>query len=213
MARIAATQGYPMSRLLPLDRSSIPQELDPILAMIQSAMGFLPNSLLIMARRPELVQAFAGLAAAVNLNSDLPPGLNNMIAYMCSYSAGCMYCQAHTHHSAHRAGTDKAKLDAIWEYETHPSFSEAERAALRFAQAAGQTPNAVTDADFAELRKFYSETQILQIVAVISLFGFLNRWNDTLGTPLEAEPLTYAEETLAAKNWKAGKHDSTGTTT
>ncbi|PKP70916.1 MAG: fusion protein [Alphaproteobacteria bacterium HGW-Alphaproteobacteria-5] len=201
-----------MSRLPPVDRASAPRELDPIFAMIESAMGFLPNSLLIMARRPELVQAFAGLAAAVNLNSDLPPGLNNMIAYMCSYAAGCMYCQAHTHHSAHRAGADTEKLEAIWEYETHPSFSEAERAALRFAQAAGQTPNAVTDADFEDLRKFYSEKQILQIVAVISLFGFLNRWNDTLGTPLEAEPLAYAKETLTAKDWSAGKHDRAATT-
>jgi hypothetical protein len=84
---------------------------------------------------------------------------------------------------------------------------------LRFAQAAGQTPNAVTDADFEDLRKFYSEKQILQIVAVISLFGFLNRWNDTLGTPLEAGPLAYANETLAAKDWNAGKHDPAGTAT
>ena len=196
-----------MSRMLPLDRASVPQELAPILSMVESAMGFLPNSLLIMARRPELVQAFAGLAAAVNLNSDLPPGLNNMIAYMCSYSAGCMYCQAHTHHSAHHAGADMSKLEAIWEYETHPSFTDAERAALRFAQAAGQTPNAVTDGDFEELRKFFSEKQILQIVAVISLFGFLNRWNDTLGTPLETEPLAYANETLTKKGWSADKHE------
>ena len=195
-----------MTRLLPLDRQSIPAELEPVFSMIEGAMGFLPNSLLIMARRPDLVQAFAGLAAAVNLNTDIPRDLSSMIAYVCSYASGCLYCQAHTHHSAHRGGADGEKLAAIWEYETSPLFSEAERAALRVAQSAGQTPNAVTDDDFRQLRSFYSEDQILQIVAIISLFGFLNRWNDTLGTPLEGDPLQYATRALAPGKWTAGKH-------
>ncbi len=197
-----------MTRLPPLDRESIPTELEPVFSMVESAMGFLPNSLLIMARRPGLVQAFAGLAAAINLNTDLPRDLSSMIAFVCSYASGCVYCQAHTHHSAHRAGADEEKLAAIWEYETNPLFTDAERAALRVAQSAGQNPNAVTDEDFRQLHDFYSEGQILQIVAIISLFGFLNRWNDTLGTPLEADPLQHATRTLAPRNWAAGKHQS-----
>jgi hypothetical protein len=86
---------------------------------------------------------------------------------------------AHTAHTAERVGIAAEKENALWEFERSPLFSEAERAALRVAQCAAQVPNAVTDADFAELKKHYTDAQIVDIVAVISLFGFLNRFNDT----------------------------------
>jgi hypothetical protein len=43
-------------------------------------------------------------------------------------------------------------------------------------------------------------------VAVISLFGWLNRWNDTMATELEDEPLAFASQHLTANGWSAGKH-------
>src|SRR5215470_11895263 len=89
-----------------------------------------------------------------------------------------------------------------------PEFSDAERAALRFAQAAGQVPNAVNDAHFAELRYHFDEDEIIEIVAAIAFLGFLNRWNDTLATPLEPVPRDFAERHLAAAGWTLGKHYS-----
>jgi hypothetical protein len=47
-----------------------------------------------------------------------------------------------------------------------------------------------------------SEEQIVEIVGVIALFGFLNRWNNTMATPLEDEPIEY----LSRGGWQAGKH-------
>jgi hypothetical protein len=67
-------------------------------------------------------------------------------------------------------------------------------------------PNGVTDAMFAELRKHWSENEIVEIVGVIALFGFLNRWNDTMGTPLEDEPIATGEKFLAPHGWSPGKH-------
>ena len=67
-------------------------------------------------------------------------------------------------------------------------------------------PNAVTDAHFAELKKHYTDAQIVEIVAVISLFGFLNRFNDTIATDLEASPIEAGKRFLAKKGWSVGKH-------
>ena len=78
---------------------------------------------------------------------------------------------------------------AIWQYETSPHFSDAERAALRVAQGAGHAPVEVTDKDFDELKKHFDNNQICEIVSVISLFGFLNKWHATLATDLEASPM------------------------
>jgi hypothetical protein len=51
-----------------------------------------------------------------------------------------------------------------------------------------------------------SDTQVVEIVGVIALFGFLNRWNDTMATPLEEEPKAVGEKHLAAHGWSAGRH-------
>ena len=113
---------------------------------------------------------------------------------------------AHTAHTAERVGIAAEKENALWEFERSPLFSEAERAALRVAQRAAQVPNAVTDADFGELKKHYTDAQIVDIVAVISLFGFLNRFNDTMATELEASPIEAGKRFLAKKGWSIGKH-------
>jgi uncharacterized peroxidase-related enzyme len=195
-----------MPRLEPLSLTDV-HDLKPLLDATESRMGFLPNSQLILARRPEILRAFHQLIAAVQgPSSTITPQLRNMIAQMASRAAGCSYCIAHTAHSAERSGIPTEKEDALWEYETSPLFSESERAALRVAQCAAQVPNAVTDDDFAALKRHYTDAQIVDIVAVIALFGFLNRFNDTMATELEASPIEAAKRHLSQHGWALGKH-------
>jgi AhpD family alkylhydroperoxidase len=133
-------------------------------------------------------------------------GLAQMIANVTSHSAGCRYCQAHTGAHAAAAGVDAEKIAKVWEFESSDLFDDAERAALRVARDAGLAPNLVTDSHFEDLAEHYSEEQIIQIVATIGLFGYLNRWNDTMATTLEEEPTYFASRHLSAAGWEAGKH-------
>ena len=71
---------------------------------------------------------------------------------------------------------------------------------------ADQVPNEASEEHFAALRKHFSERQIVQIVAVIAMFGFLNRWNDTMATTLEEDPVAFAERVLGSMDWTPGKH-------
>src|SRR5258708_14209307 len=98
------------------------------------------------------------------------------------------------------------KVGGGWEDRKSPLFTEGERVAVDFALAAASVPNDVTDEMFAEMRKHWSENQIVEITAVVAYFGFLNRWNDTMGTPLEPEPIAAGEKHLASHGWKIGKH-------
>jgi uncharacterized peroxidase-related enzyme len=182
-----------VGRIPPLTLDKLPEAMRERLSSAQSLMGFTPNDALIMARWPELLQSVEGLVQVIYRAGELDQGLKRLMASMVSNAAGCRYCQAHTAHGAVRmAGVAPDKLAALWQFRSSPQYSPAERAALELAAAAGQTPNAATDQLFDELRRHYSERAIMEMVAVISLFGFLNRWNSTLNTELEDAPSTFA---------------------
>lgn len=194
-----------MPRIEPLRREDLPQHEETFTA-VENALGVLPNSTLTMARWPELMTAFADLNAVVMAEGRVSGVFKQMVAAMVSSAAGCTYCQAHTAHVAERRGADQEKLDALWEFESSELFSEAERAALRVAHGAGCVPNAVTDQDMTDLRRHFTDEEVVELVAVMANFGFLNRWNDTMATELERSPFAWARENLADAGWDAGTH-------
>lgn len=194
-----------MPRVQPLSREEL-AEFEPFFSMIEQAMGFVPNSMLTLGRCPELLRAFAGLSGQVLGGGSVPPELKQLVAYVASHAAGCQYCQAHTAHGAEQRGVDSAKIEAAFLFEESPLFSEAERAALRLARDAALVPNEAGPGHFEALREHFSDEEIVELVAVISLFGWLNRWNDTMATELESGPLAFASEHLAPGGWRVGDH-------
>ena len=195
-----------MTHITPKQRDEL-SELEPMLQMVEASMGFLPTSMMTMAHWPELTQAFGGLGATVLNSGELDAGLKQMIAFAVSNAAGCRYCQAHTANSAQKNNVSVEKIKAVFEFETNDLFSEQEKAALRVAVHAGMVPNAVETEHMNELSRHFSEKQAVEVVAVISLFGFLNRWNDTMATTLESSPKSFAADQLASQGWVAGKHE------
>jgi alkylhydroperoxidase family enzyme len=166
-----------------------------------------PNSVLTMQRNPKLVQAFVTLQGAIwGPDSQVDRGLKRLIAHVASRSAGDVYSMAHTASGALHFGVSPEKLAAIANFAASPLFSAAEKSALSIAEAAGKAPNNVSDAMFAELRKHWSENKIVEIVAAIAATGFVNRWNATMATPLEDEPLAVGEKHLAPHGWAPGPH-------
>ena len=177
------------------------KDLEDDFKMIESFMGYLPNSHLSMAKNPNLNNGFSNLAGAIFGSKHLNMDLVNLIALASSLSSGCKYCQAHTSHGASRAGVSPEKIAEILKYKESDQFIESEKAALDLAFAAGVTPNASKKDHFVELQKHFNDEAIIDIVAVIALFGFLNRWNDTLGTVLEDVPKEFVEEKLQPLGW------------
>ncbi|MGH7820900.1 MAG: carboxymuconolactone decarboxylase family protein [Candidatus Binatia bacterium] len=194
-----------MPNVSPLGRAEL-AEFEPLFQMIEAQMGFVPNSLFLMGRRPEILRAFAMVVGSVLGPGAVDPGLKQLVAHIASTASGCRYCQAHTASNAGRLGVSGEKIATAWEFERSPLFTDAERAALRLARDAAVVPNATTPAHFDDLRPHFDEDAIIEIVAVIALFGWLNRWNDTLATSLEDEPLGFAAAHLGRRGWSPGKH-------
>ena len=168
---------------------------------VESFMGYLPNAHLAMAERPELLIAFSGLASTVFQAEGIDIQTKQLIALASSLSSGCKYCQAHTSHGAERAGMKEEKIADILNYSESKNYTDKEKALLDLAFAAGITPNKSTQSHFDNLKKYFSKKEIIDIVSVIALFGFLNRWNDTLGTVLEEVPESFVENKLRPLGW------------
>ena len=175
--------------------------LEDLFKGAESFMGYVPNAHLTMAEKPELLMAFSNLAMTIFQSEGIDMQTKQLIALASSLSSGCKYCQAHTSHGAERAGTKEEKIAEILNYAESDYYSDEERAVLDLAFASGRAPNISNAAHFNELKKYFSDDQIIDIVSVISMFGFLNRWNDTLGTKLEDIPRDFVEEKLKPLGW------------
>ncbi|WP_297803712.1 carboxymuconolactone decarboxylase family protein [uncultured Polaribacter sp.] len=183
-------------------------ETKELAEFFNETLGFCPNSVLTMQRRPAISKAFINLNKAVMANEGkVTSALKRMIAWVSSNATGCRYCQAHAIRAAERYGAEQEQLDNIWEYKTHAAFSDAERAALDFSLAASIAPNAVNVEIKEELYKYWNEGEIVEMLGVISLFGYLNRWNDSMGTTLEEEAIDSGNKFLGKHGFEIGKHD------
>ena len=188
-----------MTRVSPAASEQFAQVAD-VMERWQKTKGYPPNSWLTMVRRPAVFRAYRALHGAVMMDGgEVPKALRFMVAHVVSQACGDAYCAAHNaENAAHIAEVPLEKVEALPQFRASPLFTPAERAALELARAAGACPPAVTDAHFAELRKHYTEDAVIEIVAVIALLGWLNRWNMTLATPLEREAAAFARRHLAS---------------
>lgn len=198
-----------MPHMKPLAFDTVPEDIQARFIHYKKTRGFTPNSIQTMARRPEIVRAFMQLNQAVLYEGTVPEELKMLVSLIASQAAGCRYCQAHMANLSKIYKASEEKISKVWEFETADCFSEAERAALRLAYKGALSPAEADQADFDAAYAHFSEAEVVEIVASIALFGFLNRWNDTMATELEELPADVAKDTLGESfGWEIGKHSA-----
>jgi uncharacterized peroxidase-related enzyme len=186
-------------------------EVAELAAFFNTTLGFPPNSVLTMQRRPEIARAFIALNRAVMANHGrLTSEQKRLVALIASAAAGCRYCQAHTALAAERFGATDARLAELWSYQASNLFSEAEKVAFDLALAGAAQPSAIDTALAVRVRTHWDDGEIVELMGVISLFGFLNRWNDGMATTLEEGATQAGRRYLGDEGWTPGKHGSDG---
>lgn len=155
---------------------------------------------------PDLMQHFGPLVQKCLGGGDVSRQLKQEAFMLLSLASGCRHCQAHGGYGLHMAGVSPERIQALWNFERSDEFSEAERAVYNFALAAGAQPNATTSAHFEALRSHYSDAQITELLAVVAISGFLNRYSDTLAVVTDQESVDWATEVLGPVGWSKGKH-------
>ena len=178
-----------------------------LVKFFNETLGFCPNSVLTMQRRPNIARAFIELNMAVMENhGQLTSEFKRLIAFVSSNTAGCRYCQAHTIRAAERYGSSSERLEHVWDFKNQDFFTNAEKAALQFAQEASMVPVNIIEDTEKQLHVYWSDDDIVEIMGVIALFGYLNRWNDVMATSLEGDAITSGQDLLKGISWVPGKH-------
>ncbi|MDJ0349625.1 carboxymuconolactone decarboxylase family protein [Cryobacterium sp. PH29-G1] len=196
-----------MAHISPLtDHDIADTEILASFAHYEKTRGFVPNSIRTMARRPAIAKAFMALNQAVLYEGTVAIETKMLVSLASSMAAGCQYCESHMTNLSSIYEASDEKIAAIWEFESSDLFSDAERAAITIGLNAGGSPNEATAEDFTELKKHYSDEEIVEIMASAALFGYLNRWNDTMATTLEVLAADVAERVIGSVGWTPGKH-------
>ena len=182
-------------------------EVKELVNFFNETLGFCPNSVLTMQRRPGIAKAFIQLNMAVMENhGKLTSEFKRLIAFVSSNTTGCRYCQAHTIRAAERYGASLERLENVWDFENQDCFSDAEKSALKYAQEASMVPVNVAASTETQLHAYWSNEDIVEIMGVVALFGYLNRWNDVMATTLEDGANLSGSDLLKGTSWVPGKH-------
>ena len=159
-----------------------------------------------MGHWPELRETWNQMIQLVFPEREVSGELKQLVFTVASLASGCRHCQSHGAYHLHKIGVPDEKIQALWSFETSDLFTDAERAALRLAMAAGVAPNMTEPENFVEMRQHFTNIQIVEILAVIAVGGDLNRWNDTIATVTDQESVDFADQVLRQVGWDPGKH-------
>ncbi len=163
------------------------KQIQKVYESLEKAYGTALNPLQAMAHKPQLMRAVMTLYGALHVeNPNLSEELKELISIRISQINGCRhYCLPYHTLQAQRHGADQNKIAAIAQARTSTLFSRSEQLAIEYAERMTVPSMTVTDTFFAELKQIWSESDLVELTALI---GFMNFWTkviDALEVPLD----------------------------
>jgi AhpD family alkylhydroperoxidase len=164
-----------MSRVAPVDPRCRPPLLRVLNAVTRRTLGHELTPLNTVAHNPGFVLPYLATSRFVRGRTDLDPEVRALAVHLVATINGCAWCRDLGRFAARRAGIPAAKLDAVADHATDPRFTPDERAALAYAAAVTEVGAHVPDALFAELRRHFSERDIVELTMVVAAENLYNR--------------------------------------
>jgi uncharacterized peroxidase-related enzyme len=180
MKWISHPQEAGVSRISRLDRSDVTPEIASLYDKIFAQRGNVPNMFRVMAHRPEIFSTMQAHFAAVLNTGTVPTRLKELIIVRTSQLNETPYCLASHTILARNLGWTDDQLSHLADWPRRNDFTPADKAALRLAETVTRDAHALSDEQFAELRGFYSEGEIVELLCAIGLFNYFNRFNNAL---------------------------------
>jgi uncharacterized peroxidase-related enzyme len=169
-----------MPRISRLSRDEVQGGAVAIYDRVLRERGNVPNMFRTMAHRPEIFESIMAHMEAVLKTGTLSTALKELVIVRTSQLNCTEYCLASHAAIARKLGWTDEHLAALPAAQNSPLFSEAEKAAIHLAEVMTTDSHAYSDEEFGRLRQFYSEGEVVELMAAIGLFNYFNRFNDLL---------------------------------
>jgi uncharacterized peroxidase-related enzyme len=163
-----------------LDRGEVSPDLAALYDQVFAQRGNVPNMFRVMAHRPQIFATMQAHFSAVLNTGTVPTTLKELIIVRTSQVNETPYCLASHTRLARKLGWTDDQLAHLADWPGRDDFTPAEKAALRLAETVTRDAHALTDEQFAELRRYYSEGEIVELLCAIGLFNYFNRFNNAL---------------------------------
>lgn len=178
----------PTARIPLLERDQVSPEVANVYDALLKSRGVVPNMFKTLAHTPALALATAGYLKALLSDGALPGYYKELIATRLSVLLECEYAiKAHALSARQKGATEQQIVAAKGDYEAGP-FSQAEKLGFRASDRLHRSSADITDEFFSELRRHYSDPQIVELIAAASAFELFPRFVDGLRIPVTPPP-------------------------
>ena len=141
--------------------------------------GKVTNIYKALAHKPNILKTIGPFVASVQQPDELDAKLKERIILRVSGINRSAYCShAHRQISA-KMGFTEDEIDEMGNPAT-ANIDQSEKAALRYAEAMTVNPGNIPEDVFDDLKKYYSDSQIVEITAIAALYNMINRFNEAL---------------------------------
>ena len=144
----------------------------------QTGSGLEPME--IWAHQPKMMMGMGKFNQAVRKGNTVEERIRNLVELKGAQMIGCEFCVDLGSQICRNCGFTDEELLALPRYRHSDLFSEREKLALDYAVAIMRTPVEVTDELFARLQEHFSDKQIVEITALLTLVN-VDRFNAAFG--------------------------------
>lgn len=200
-----------MAMISRLGRKDVGEQVGAIYDRYMRQRGNVPNMFRTVAHRPEILATMIAHMEAVLNTGTLPTSLKELVIVRTSQMNRCEYCLASHSMLAKKLGWSEEQINGLAQFETRDDFSPAEKAALRLAERLTRNERPLTVDELTDLRQFYEEGEIVELMAASGLFNYFNRFNNLLAMdptrpePIKAEPARPAAPAQTAESEPAAR--------
>ena len=176
------------TRIPLLEREQVPSEIAAVYDALLKQRGVVPNMFKTLAHAPGLALAMAGFLKALLVDGALPGGYKELVATRMSMLHESQYAVSAHALSAKQKGASDEQIAAVKGDFEHGPFTEAEKVGFRCAERLHASGRDLDDASFANLKRVYSDAQIVELVVTAAAFEMFPRLVDGLRLPITRPP-------------------------
>ena len=165
-----------MAIIKSLEKDQINKIAKAVYDSFKEQTGSVPEWVKVMAHRPEILKEFTELFKSIMNQGEIDPDLKWKIAYTVSETLKCKFCVSVTLKTLKKLGASDKLLEDIKNVENLP---EQEKEILKLVKDLTLDGYLNNPAVLERLKEKMTEPQLVEIISVIGLFNYINRFNNT----------------------------------